>query len=95
MLIDLIKKENKCFSLSYFKLFLLGLTVSLDSFSLGLGIRAITDNLLLSSTIFSVFAGLFTLFGIILGKYTSNKIGDYAKLFGIILLFIIGISHLI
>lgn len=94
MFIDLIKKEDKLIDLNYFKLFLLGITVSLDSFSLGLGISAITNNLLMASTIFSLLAALFTFLGIIIGKYTSNKIGNYAKTFGIMLLFIISIIHI-
>lgn len=94
MFIELIKEENKMLKLNTIYLILFSLSVSLDSFSTGIGLEAITNNYLLSSTIFSIISFTFTLIGLILGKYTTKILGKYAKIIGIILLSIIGIVNL-
>lgn len=95
MILDILKNEEKYFELSYFNMFLISLSVSLDSFSTGIGLHAITNNFLLSGFIFSVCAMLFTFLGLLIGKYSSNKIGIFANILGIIILFIIGLLHII
>jgi len=94
MLIDLIKKEEKFFELNIFNMFLVSISVSLDSFSTGLGLNAITNDIILSGIIFSLCAASFTFIGILIGKYSSNKLGVYANIIGIILLVILGLLHL-
>ena len=69
MIIDLIKDEDKFFELNIFNMLLVSLSVSLDSFSTGLGLSAITDNYLLSGFIFSICASCFTFLGLLIGKY--------------------------
>lgn len=94
MIIDLIKKEDKFFELNLFNMLLVSISVSLDSFSTGLGISAITNDLLLAGLIFSACAASFTFLGLIIGKYSSEKIGIYANLIGIILLITLGLLHI-
>ncbi len=94
MILDLIKKEEKKFNFDFINMFLIAISVSLDSFSTGIGISAITNNYILSGTIFSICAVIFTLLGLLIGKYSSKKLGIYANIFGIILLFVLGITHL-
>lgn len=95
MIVDLFKGEEKTFDLNIINMFLISLSVSLDSFSTGLGLHAITNDFLLSGLVFSVCAFTFTFMGLIIGKYSSNKIGIFANIIGIILLFILGIIHII
>lgn len=95
MIVDLFKGEEKTFDLNIINMFLISLSVSLDSFSTGLGLHAITNDFLLSGLVFSVCAFIFTFMGLIIGKYSSNKIGIFANIIGIILLFILGIIHII
>ena len=45
MLFDLLKKEERNYDLSFLGMFLFALGVSLDSFSTGLGLHAITNNI--------------------------------------------------
>ena len=73
---------------------LLSISVSLDSFSTGIGLSAITTNYVLSGLIFSVCASSFTFLGYLIGKYSSNKIGRYANLLGMLLLIILGLLHI-
>ena len=94
MFIEMLKSERKELKIKIIYLLLFALSVSLDSFSTGIGIEAITNNYILSSTIFSLVSFSFTYLGLILGNYINKVIGNYAKILGIILLSIIGIVNL-
>lgn len=94
MFIEYIKPSNKEISLNKFGIFLFAFGVSLDSFSVGLGLRAITENLLLSSTVFSIVSFSFTFLGLTLGKYINKLLKKYSYLLGTIFLFIMGIIFL-
>lgn len=92
--IDLITsnlKEEKIISLTISGLFMFGLSVSIDSLTVGIGLKAITNNYLLSSTIFSICSFIFTYLGLILGNIIENRVGSYSKLLGGIILIIIAI----
>ena len=95
MLIEFIKPTNKELKLNKFGTFLFALGVSLDSFSIGLGISAITENLLLSSTIFTLTSFSFTFLGLTLGKYINKFLKKYSYLLGSIMLFLLSIYFLI
>ena len=94
MLIEMIKEEEKTLNIKMIYLLAFALSVSLDSFSTGIGLEAITNNYLLSSIIFSITSFSFTYLGLILGKYSTKVLGKYAKILGILLLSIIGIVNL-
>lgn len=94
MFIEYIKPSNKEISLNKFGMILFAFGVSLDSFSVGLGLNAITDNLLLSSTVFSVVSFSFTFLGLTIGKYINKVLKKYSYLVGTIFLFIIGLIFL-
>ncbi len=94
MILEIIKKEEKNYNFNFFNMFLVAISVSLDSFSTGLGLYAITDNIILSSFIFSLCASSFTYFGLVVGKYSKEKLGIYGNYMGIILLIILGIFYL-
>lgn len=94
MTIDLIKKEDRCFNLNLLNMFLVSISVSLDSFSTGLGLQAITSDIILAGVIFSLCAGSFTFMGLIIGKYSTEKLGIYGNVFGIVLLFILSFLHI-
>ena len=92
--IDLIisssKEEDKpILSIAGFLLF--GLSVSIDSLSVGIGLKAITSSYYLSSIIFYLYSGIFTYLGLSLGNILGKKIGLYSKTIGGIILIIIGI----
>ncbi len=95
MLIDMVKKEENKFNLSNLGILLFALGVSLDSFSVGIGIKAITDNIYLAMGIFAICSFMFTYIGIIIGEYANKIMGTYANIIGIIILFILGLVHII
>ncbi len=94
MLIELIKPEQKEKNMTILNMFLFALGVSIDSFSTGIGLSAITSNMFLAVTIFSITSFLFTYIGLLIGKYASHLLGAYATVFGAILLIAIGFFHL-
>lgn len=95
MLIDIIKHEEEKFNLNFLGMLLFALGVSLDSFSVGLGIKAITSNIYLAMSIFALCSAIFTFTGLIIGKYANKYFGNLATLIGSIILFILGLMHLL
>jgi len=95
MLFDLMKKEEKNLDLSLLGMFFFAFGVSLDSFSTGIGLKAITENIYLAMTIFSICSFCFTYTGLIMGKYSNRLLGVYSSVIGAFLLLIIGIIHII
>lgn len=93
--LNLIKEsfEKQCDlkKMKLLELFLFGFAVSIDSFSVGIGLETITDKHLLSSFIFSICSFLFTWLGLLLGKKVSQLLGKFATFLGGIVLISIGI----
>ena len=84
-------KEEDTISVSKTGLLMFGLSVSIDSLTVGIGLKVITNHCLLSPIIFSICSTLFTYLGLILGNIIGNKIGTYSKIVGGIVLIIIAI----
>lgn len=92
--IHYFKDETEEINLNIIGVIIFALSVSIDSFSVGLGINDITNNYYIASIIFALCSAAFTYLGIIIGKYSSKLIGKYAIILGIFLLLILGIFHL-
>lgn len=90
LIISNFKKEDKL-EINKTGFLIFGLSVSIDSLTTGIGLKAITNKFILSSTIFSLTSLTFTYLGLILGNIISNKIGSYSKVIGGIVLIIIAI----
>jgi manganese efflux pump family protein len=95
LFIHIYQKEEIDFKLDFVGINLFSLGVSLDSFSLGLGLIMENFNIPLCSLIFSLCSFAFTYLGFIIGKYSSEILGNYSKLLGSSLLLILGIIHLL
>ncbi len=93
--ISLFKKEEIMIFNNYLSIIVFSFTVSLDSFSTGLGLSAISSNYYYMSTIFMITSGLFTLIGLLLGKKLKDKIGKKSDLIGIIILIILSLKYFI
>ena len=79
-------------SLSSFLLF--GLSVSIDSFTTGIGLVVISKNYIGVSFIFMLVSGLFTYLGLKIGKYFSGVFGKYAIFLGGIIMCILALYQL-
>lgn len=95
LLIDMLRKdypEEVDFSIYGILLFAFG--VSIDAFSTGLGLSAVTSSKIIAMLIFAIVSTFFTYIGLVIGKFASEKLGNKATIFGLILLIILGISHI-
>jgi len=90
LIISNLKKEE-ILNISLIGFLIFGLSVSIDSLTVGIGIKAITDKFFLSSLVFSLSSLLFTYIGLMLGNIIGKKIGTYSKIAGGIILIIIAI----
>lgn len=88
MLFDFFEEKKDLKPLNILGIVIFSFSVSLDSFSVGLGLKYIYDNIILSVFLFSIISFVFTLSGFILGKVLNKKIGKYSFLVGSIGLFI-------
>ncbi len=95
MIIDIIRHEEENFNLSLVGMLIFSFGVSLDSFSLGLGLKAITSNIYLAMFIFAICSATFTYLGIIGGRFANKLLGVYANIIGAVILFVLGLIHLI
>lgn len=95
MIIESSKKEKDISLLNFPQMILFGLAVSIDSFSIGIGLNGITNNYILSSIIFSSISCFFTFAGLKLGKYINDKIGKLSTIIGGIILMILGLLYLL
>lgn len=95
MIIETFKEENNISILKFREILLFGFAVSLDSFSVGIGLNTIYENPLISAAIFSITSLIFTYLGLYLGKKINELIGKISTLLGGIGLIIIGFIYLI
>lgn len=95
MLIESFKKEEKLKKMKINEMILFGLAVSIDSFSIGIGINNISNNFIICSVIFSLTSFLFTYIGLILGNKLNQLIGKLATIIGGISLILLGIIYIL
>lgn len=95
MIVESFKQTRSISIMKFNELLIFGLAVSLDSFSVGLGLRAIYSSPLVCAIIFSLSSFLFTYVGLYLGKKINDIVGKISTRIGGIALIIIGFFYLI
>lgn len=93
-IIKSFKESKKELKLNYLNIILLAFLVSIDSFTVGIGLSFITNNVIIACVIFSIVSASFTFTGMKLGKILNNKFGSISKILGITLLFLLTLSFL-
>ena len=88
-------KEEEINKINIKEMILFGLAVSIDSFSVGIGIKTIYKNTIVSSLIFMIMSFIFTYMGLYMGKKINDIIGKISTLLGGIILLIIGLMYII
>ncbi len=89
-----IKEEEKVFPLNkYYHLFLFALTVSLDSFSVGIVLSLSHEAIILAGIVFSIVSTIFTYFGLKFGAFISKKYSTKATVAGAIILLILSLKY--
>ncbi len=89
MLFSLNDEDSKYKLDSLWEMLLFGLAVSIDSFTVGLALSLEKINLIIPGIIFTIVSGVFTMLGLLLGKFLSERVGKIAKVVGIIILFVL------
>ncbi|MBE6146717.1 MAG: hypothetical protein E7168_00115 [Firmicutes bacterium] len=95
MMISIKKEEQVKVLTNLFSVILFAFTVSVDSFSIGIGLCGISSNIYLPSIIFALTSFIFTYIGVKLGKSLANKFGNIATLIGGIILLLLGLYYLL
>lgn len=94
MIYETFKEEDIKNIVNFRQILLFGLAVSIDSFSVGIGLNIISKNYLYCSTIFSLFSLSFTYLGLTIGKKINNIIGKTSTIIGGLILIIIAFVYL-
>ncbi|MBE6153362.1 MAG: hypothetical protein E7166_03980 [Firmicutes bacterium] len=91
MIIEAFKEQEKKLLTSFFGILIFAFSVSIDSFSTGIGLKLMTDNILGSLIIFTLTSSTFTYCGIKLGKIINTRLGKISNIIGGIVLIFLGI----
>lgn len=94
MILESFKKTDKLNYMSITELLLFGLAVSVDSFSVGIGLTSISNHFILCSLIFSFSSFLFTYLGLRLGKKINLIFGKVSTFVGGMVLIFLGILYI-
>lgn len=95
MIISSIKEKEEKILISILGFIIFGFSVSIDSFTTGIGLNMINNNCLQVTTIFAVTSAIFTYSGLNLGNKLNRKFGKYSTIIGGIILNLLGIYYLI
>ena len=94
MIVSSFKEEEVRVLMGIIGNLLFGLSVSIDSFTTGIGLSVISNNYIMVSSIFMLVSGILTYIGLILGNKLNNSFGKYATISGGILLCLLGVLRL-
>lgn len=90
-----LKEEEDVKQLTNFvEMLFFALAVSIDSFSLGIVLSLKNNNLIIAGLVFMIISCIFTLAGLILGKYLGEKTGKISKIIGILILIVFSVKYL-
>lgn len=95
MILESRKEKEDVKHMKLTQMILFGFAVSIDSFSIGISLNSISNNVLLCSSIFSITSLLFTYLGLKLGKKLNLIFGKISTLIGGITLILLGIMYIL
>ncbi|WP_123042316.1 manganese efflux pump MntP family protein [Cohnella candidum] len=76
-------------------LIVFSLSVSIDSFSVGVSLGMFSGHLLFTVLMFGLFGGLMSVLGLLLGRKVGRSLGGYGEAFGGVILFAFGLLFLL
>ncbi|MDQ0872215.1 putative Mn2+ efflux pump MntP [Paenibacillus sp. V4I3] len=80
---------------SIWGLTIFSLSVSIDSFSVGVSLGMFATDIVLTVLIFGLFGGLLSIAGLLVGRRVSGLVGEYGEAFGGLILLTFGIKFLL
>lgn len=94
MILTSFSNDREIKKLTLLELLSFGFAVSIDSFSIGLGLKTIYEIPIVCSFIFMLSSFLFTYFGLKMGKRINDKLGNISTRLGGIMLILIGVLYM-
>lgn len=94
MLVSTSKEEEIIDLKGIFAIILFAFTVSIDSFSVGIGLSALSNNKIMVVSIFSIVSFLFTFIGLTIGSSLTERFGKISTMMGSIVLLGLSIVYL-
>ncbi|GAB6927599.1 manganese efflux pump MntP family protein [Paenibacillus sp. JCM 10914] len=79
---------------AFWGMLLFALSVSIDSFSVGVSLGMFVEEVLLIVIIFGIVGGLMSILGLLLGRQVSSKLGAYGEMLGGLILVIFGLMFI-
>lgn len=94
MIISSMKEKEEKLLVNILGFIVFGFSVSVDSFTTGIGLNIINSNYFEVSTVFCLVSGLFTYVGLVLGNRIGSMFGRLSTVFGGLVLIILGVVYL-
>ncbi|MBE6148790.1 MAG: hypothetical protein E7167_04830 [Firmicutes bacterium] len=94
MLVELMSKEDKKYDFSLLNMIMYAFSVSIDSLTVGIGLKNIVTSPVVGALIFSFSSFGFTFLGLSIGKFSYEKLGKISKIIGLFLICILALIHL-
>ena len=94
MCLDTLKNETNRNLNNLFSYMSFGLAVSIDSFSVGIGIYEINSNILFCASAFAISSFLFTLLGLVIGREFNRALGKISIFIGGLVLIAVAFFYL-
>lgn len=94
MILESFKEVEEVSYMGIIELLLFGLAVSIDSFSVGIGLTGISNHFILCSLLFSFSSFFFTYLGLRLGTKINLLLGKVSTFIGGIVLIFLGILYM-
>lgn len=95
MIISGLKKDDVKIFLNVIGFLIFGFSVSVDSFTTGIGFNVINNNYLEVSILFLIVSSFFTYMGLILGNKIGLIFGKISTLFGGFILGVLGVIYIL
>ncbi len=80
---------------TFWGMLVFALSVSIDSFSVGVSLGMFATDVLLTVLLFGLFGGLMSILGLMLGRKVSRGLGEYGEACGGVILFAFGVVFLL
>ena len=94
MIFSSIKDDETILMVSFCGFLLFGLSVSIDSFTTGIGLSLISDNYILCSFVFMVISSFFTFLGLNCGNKLNQYFGKYSTFLGGVIMILLSFNYL-
>lgn len=80
---------------TFWGILVFALSVSIDSFSVGISLGLFASDILMTVLMFGAFGGVMSILGLLVGRRMGRWVGEYGEAFGGVILLVFGIKFLL